>query len=93
MPRALIVERNRELRDLFSDVLKTRGYDVHAVESRAQGFDAMDAMPLDLLLLDDPGHERAYRLVWLEGKADMRVELLDLEPDTVREQLDTAVSN
>ena len=89
-PRVLLVDRDAEVRGALSRMLEGHGYTVHAVESRLEGFDLLDELGPDLLILDDPGEERAYRLVWLKetDQPDTRVELLALEPDVLTEQLE-----
>ena len=86
----LVVEKDPAVRDALVAALTTRGYEVEAVASRAQGFDVMDGQGLDLLILDDPGTERSYRLIWLRetDRPDMRVELFDLQPRALTQQLD-----
>ncbi len=88
-PSVLVVEKSELLREALTTLLKDKGYVVHAVESRAEGFDLLDELGPDLLILDDPGHGHAYRLVWLTetDQPDMRVELLNLRPTQLAEQL------
>lgn len=88
-PSVLVVEKSARLRGSLIDLFEGKGYVVHAVESRAKGFDLLDELGPDLLILDDPGQGRAYRLVWLKEAdlADVRVELVDLEPSQLVQQL------
>lgn len=91
--RALVVDQDPQVREIVSGYLRERGYTVHAVASRTEGFDAIDDLAPDVLFLDDPAHLRAYRLVWLREQArdDLRVELLDLDPACIRQQLEAAL--
>ena len=86
----LVVERNAAVRDALTTVLQGRGYLVEAVSSRAEGFDVLDELGPDLLILDDPGTERSYRLIWLKevDQPDVRVELFDLQPGALTEQFE-----
>lgn len=88
-PRVLVVDQNDEVRDTLVRMLRERGYTVHAAENRSQGFDLMDELTPDLLILDDPGKTRTYRLVWLhdDDQIDTRVELVDLQPESLGKQL------
>jgi DNA-binding NtrC family response regulator len=92
-PSVLVVEKSQQLRGSLTDLLEGKGYVVHAVESRAKGFDVLDELGPDLLILDDPGQGRAYRLVWLKDAdlPDVRVELVDLDPSQFVEQLGSLV--
>lgn len=89
MKTALVVDQDDRVRASLSAMLEERGYTVHAVETRSRGFDLLDELEPELLVLDDPGQGRAYRLVWLsEDAPSTRVELVDLCPDAIRLQLD-----
>jgi DNA-binding response OmpR family regulator len=92
-PSVLVVERGDALRESLTRLLEAKGYVVHAVESRARGFDLLDELVPDLLILDDPGQGQAYRLVWLNDtdQPDVRVELLDLQPGALAQQLEGVV--
>jgi len=85
----LVVEKEQGLRKALCDLLQAKGYEVHAVSSRAEGFDALDSLCPDLLVMDDPGQQRTYRLVWLkeQDQPDVRVELLTLQPQSLTGQL------
>lgn len=85
----LVVDSDPTLRGALTRLLEDRNFHVHAVQSRAEAFDTIDAQPVDVLILDDPGQERCYRLVWLtEDVPDSRVELIDLDPESLSEQFD-----
>jgi DNA-binding NarL/FixJ family response regulator len=85
----LVVEKDPQLRGALCKSLEARGYEVLAAENREQGYDLMDEMAPDILILDDPGAERAYRFVWLDSDApDTRVELVDLEPGLLPNQIE-----
>ena len=85
----LVVDNDPSVRAALVRLLEGRAYEVSAVETRSEAFELLDEQPFDLLILDDPGHERCYRLVWLtEDVPDSRVELVDLNPDTMSEQLE-----
>ena len=86
----LVVERNAAVRDALTSVLQERGYLVEAVSSRDKGFEVRDELGPDLLILDDPGTERSYRLIWLKevDQPDVRVELFDLQPGSLAEQFE-----
>ncbi|MGE0707261.1 MAG: hypothetical protein AB7N76_16380 [Planctomycetota bacterium] len=85
----LVVEKEAPLREALRRTLQRRGYEVLVAESRQEGYDVMDEMAPDILILDDPAQERAYRLVWLNGEVpDTRVELVDLETEDLHHQLD-----
>lgn len=86
----LVVERDLAVRDALSSILQQRGYSVEAVSSRAEGFDALDELGPDLLILDDPGADRTYRLIWLKevDQPDVRVELFDLQAGPLTQQLE-----
>lgn len=88
-PSVLIVDQDSEVRRVLSEMLERRGYRVHAVATRSEGFDLLDELGPELLILDDPGQERAYRLIWLDDpeQPDTRVELLDLAPERLGERL------
>ena len=80
-PTALIIDQDPDVRARISDYLRSRGYLVRAVASRSEGFDMLDMHAPELLVLDDPAHEGAYRLIWLKGdREDAAVELLDMRP-------------
>ena len=82
-------DEETQLREALTQTLESRGYKVVAAESRTQGYDLMDELAPDILILDDPGQERAYRLVWLDANVpDTRIELLDLEPSRLSSQLE-----
>lgn len=94
-PKVLVVEKDSEIRAALSEMLLDRGYEVHTASSRSASFDALDALSPDLLILDDPCLARTYRLVWLKDpdQPDARVELVNLEPQGVFEQLDLLLRN
>ena len=52
MLKILIVEDDRELRQLFSHVLLKNGYTVKGVSNGQEGLDAMDASYFDLIISD-----------------------------------------
>lgn len=84
----LVVEKDEGLREALSKQLTKRGYRVVTASSREEGFDLLDELTPQILLLDDPGQEGAYRLVWLtEDVPDTRVELVDLQPKELGRQL------
>lgn len=85
---ALIVEQDAGVRAVVQDMLEERGYSVHAVASRSEGFDAMEQLAPDLLFLDDPARERVRRLVRLSPPGAPDVELTDVRPDAVRAWLE-----
>lgn len=85
---ALIVEQDPGVRAIVQDVLVERGYAVHAVASRSEGFDAMEQVAPDLLFLDDPARQRVRRLVRLDPPGAPDVELTDVRPDAVRAWLE-----
>lgn len=88
-PTVLIVDRDAAARAALGRMLRERGYDVREAATREAGFDLLDELAPDLLVLDDPAQERAYRLVWLNEPDldDARIELLDAQPDRLHEQL------
>ncbi len=88
-PSVLVVEKDEGIREVLTSMLQEKGYEVHTVGSRAAGFDALDDLCPDLLILDDPAQERAYRLVWLResDQPDVRIELVDPGPQNFFEQL------
>lgn len=91
--RALVVEQDAGVRAVVRDVLRRRGYAVHAVASRAEGFDLMDRLAPALVFLDDPARERARRLVRLDPPDAPDVVLAhDVSPDRVRAWLEEALS-
>ena len=84
----LVVDNDPSVRAALVRLLEGRSHEVTAVETRSEAFELLDEQAFDLLILDDPGHERCYRLVWLtEDVPDSRVELIDLDPSTLGEQL------
>lgn len=84
----LVVEKDEGLRGALSQQLTQRGYRVVTASSREEGFDLLDELTPQILLLDDPGQQGAYRLVWLtEDVPDTRVELVDLQPKELSRQL------
>lgn len=90
---ALVVEQDAGVRAIVQDVLQGRGYAVHAVSSRAEGFDLMDRLAPALLFLDDPARARARRLVRLDLPGAPDVVLADdVRPDMVRAWLEEALS-
>lgn len=89
---ALIVELDPAVRAIVQDLLVERGYSVHAVASRSEGFDAMEQLAPDLLFLDDPGRERVRRLVRLDAPGSPDVELTDVRPDAVRAWLEQVLA-
>jgi CheY-like chemotaxis protein len=88
---ALVVEGDPRVRAAVRDVLERRGYAVHAVASRAEGFDLMDRLAPDLLFLDDPARERVRRLVRLD-RDGTDVALADVRPDTVAAWLEDVLA-
>ncbi|HBP17797.1 MAG TPA: hypothetical protein DEA08_08390 [Planctomycetes bacterium] len=83
------MEKDEGLRAALSQQLTQRGYRVVAACSREEGFDLLDELDPQILLLDDPAQEGAYRLVWLtEDLPDTRVELVDLQPKELSRQLE-----
>lgn len=94
-PSVLVVEKNEAIRSFLTGLLEDKGYQVHSVGSRAAGFDALDDLSPDLLILDDPADQRAYRLVWLrdETQPDVRIELVHPGSQGVFEQLDGLVKS
>lgn len=88
-PMVLVVEKDPQVREALSRLLSDKGYEVHTASSRSACFDTLDGLSPDLLILDDPCLERTYRLVWLKDadQPDVRVELVDLEPQGIFEQL------
>lgn len=84
----LVVDNDPTVRSALARLLEGRGNDVVVVPTRAQGFEVLDSMHFDLLILDDPAQERCYRMVWLtEDVPDVRVELLDLDTENLAAQL------
>jgi CheY-like chemotaxis protein len=91
--RALVVEQDAGVRAVVREVLQGRGYAVHAVSSRAEGFDLMDGLAPALLFLDDPARERARRLVRLDPEGAPDVLLADdVRPEQIRAWLEEALS-
>lgn len=89
---ALVVEQDPGVRAAVREVLLGRGYAVHAVSSRAEGYDLMDRVAPALLFLDDPARERARRLVRLDPPGAPDVVLAeDVRPDRVRAWLEEAL--
>jgi len=85
----LVVDKDPTVRAALARLLEGRGNTVVVVPTRSRGFEVLDAMHFDLLILDDPGHERCYRMVWLtEDVPDVRVELLDLDAKNLEAQLE-----
>lgn len=91
--RALVVEQDAGVRAVVREVLRGRGYAVHAVSSRAEGFDLMDRLAPALLFLDDPARERARRLVRFDPPDSPDVVLADdVRPERIRAWLEDALS-
>jgi len=88
-PTVLIVDRDPVARAALGRLLRERGYAVREAATREAGFDLLDELAPELLVLDDPAQERAYRLIWLNEPEleDARVELVHAGPETLREQL------
>jgi len=82
-------DKDPTVRAAWARLLEGRGNTVVVVPTRSRGFEVLDAMHFDLLILDDPGQERCYRMVWLtEDVPDVRVELLDLDAENLSAQLE-----
>lgn len=90
--RAVVVEHDPKVRDVVKDVLTGHGYAVHAVASRAEGFDLVEELAPVLLFLDDPARERARRLVRLDPPGTPDVLLADVRPERLREWLEEALA-
>ncbi len=88
-PRALIVDRNPKVRGELLRLFLQRGYQTRAVGSRRQGYELLDELSPDVLVLDDPGQGKTYRLVWLRETEypDTRVDLLELNALSLSQQL------
>lgn len=52
MRRILVVEDDRFFRDMFTDLLRTQGYDVECASSGQEGLEALAARPFDLVITD-----------------------------------------
>ena len=70
-PTALLVERDPRSRFVLRTALGQKGYRVMAVRSREEALDllAADARTPDVVLLDDPAENGAYRVVGLPNAA------------------------
>lgn len=90
---AVVVEHDPKVRDVVKDVLKGHGYTVHAVASRAEGFDLLEELSPVLLFLDDPARDRARRLVRLDASGTPDVTLADVRPERVREWLEEVLAS
>ena len=92
--RVLVVDQNEGVRSRLTSLLEGRGFQVRATPSRHLGFDLLDELIPDLLILDDPGAGPSYRLIWLrEDREDVHVELVELEHDQIATQLDAILAN
>jgi DNA-binding NarL/FixJ family response regulator len=88
----LVVDKDPTVRAALARLLEGRGNNVVVVPTRSRGFEVLDAMHFDLLILDDPAQERCYRMVWLtEDVPDVRVELLDINAENLAAQLESVL--
>jgi DNA-binding NarL/FixJ family response regulator len=86
----LVVDQDPTVRAALARLLEGRGNSVVTVGTRSAAFEVLDLMHFDLLILDDPAQERCYRMVWLtEDVPDVRVELLQLDTDSLESQLES----
>ena len=79
-PTALLVEKDARSRFVLRTALSQRGFNVLAARSRAEALDLVSGVGRtpDVMLLDDPGADGAYRVIGFPnaGKDEVEVRLV-----------------
>jgi hypothetical protein len=95
---ALVVERDAQNRFVLRTALAQRGFRVLSARSRSEALDLMagEGRAPDVLLLDDPCADGAYRVVGLPGDsanlADVEVRLVGWRTEPARPRLGEVLS-
>ena len=89
--RALIVDHDPNVQTSLRELFEDRGFHVTLVDSTRRAFDILDDSPIDVFVSRGAGP--AARIVWLRDthRADLDLTLDDLDPSTLRDQLERAL--
>lgn len=64
---AIIVEHDPRIREGVARLLRARDFTVHVAPSRHEGYDLVDALAPEVMVLDDPARGSHRRVLRLDG--------------------------